>query len=153
MEASELEALKRRLDASREFNLPHPDGRRQFRLRVPLPWEQRLMLARSMVAEGKVELAQVMQFDMVMKSLVAWSGVTVKDAFHGVEDKEDPLPYSSAAARILLERDVALVDLLGDAVNERILKENERLEADAKNSASDSTTSAQQPNRESKPES
>lgn len=149
----ELEALKRRLDAAREFTLPHQDKRRQFRLRIPLPWERRLMLARSMKSSGDVEMAQLIRFDTALNALVAWSGVTVKDAFYGVEDKDDPLHFSKDAAKILLERDVDLVDLIADAINQRIVKENESLESDAKNSASDSTTSEQQTNREDKPES
>jgi hypothetical protein len=120
----DLGEFKQKLDASREFDLAIPGTEAALRLRLPLTRE-----VRSIDRTNKDD--EALRAALIQRSLVGWSGVTLRVL--GMAESDDPVAFDAALAWAWVEGNDHLYERAGDDILERMSKRRADREAVTKN--------------------
>lgn len=131
-----LADLQARALKAREFT--HVIGERSLTLRTPTRHDvrQTLHTQRLLDGGGSLMALQLLQHALLLRAVVGWTGLRVRDVLPGAEANADdaaPLPWSPEAVALYLDAQPDDADALGAELFARANVRNAAIEEDAKN--------------------
>ncbi len=136
----ELEDLKRRALAARQFDVTvgPEDAPRFISLRLPTEHELVIASRRAGLHRTADDAAAhfVLHRALLVSSVIAWSRVTVGDVLPGSEQADELLVYEAGAVELLLDAKPEWEEMLGDELMQRLAKRRKAKDTAAKNSGS-----------------
>lgn len=133
----DLADLKRYAIAAREFSVQvgPQDQPRHITLRLPTQHEVNLTASRSGLygAQDHVAANVILQRNLLLLAMVAWSGVLVADVLPDHAQATDVLAHEPGAAELLLDANPDWEKALANALMQRLAQRNAVKDTAAKN--------------------